>query len=258
MRPIAVAAALVLACAAMNLGFIVGCVEDLWKTVHHSKPPEIIKQRVCVLVVGGNASLSSLAESIEGDHEFSYGVFSVDPLSMSWFHLNFPVDSLMHYVRVEGNESIINALLFAADVKGCAFYFVVDDSVRFHSAGWASALVRALRDFSPSYLGAVSPMGCADCIFIHSIHRRIFTHQCRVPDDACWVEWVRSVYGSSRLAVVSAAAVNGSGSSVCTQRSQVLISSGRLRVGKFLGLTRVNAASLVVDLGAAPYSLPAV
>lgn len=259
MRPIAIAAALVLACAAMNLGLIVNCVEDLWKTVHRSKPPEFIKQRVCVLTVGGNSSLSSLAESIAFDHEFSYGVFSVDPLSMSWFHLNFPADALMHSVRVEGNESVINALLFSADVKGCAFYFVVDNSVRFHAAGWASALVSALLGFSPSYLGAVSPVGCADCIFIHSTHRQIFTHEHRFSGDACWAEWVRKVYGSSRVAVVRAAAVDGSSSSACTQRSPVLVSSGRLRVGKFL--TRVNGApssSLVVDLGGAPHSLPTV
>jgi hypothetical protein len=219
-----IAAVLVVTFAVMNLGFILHSLRDLWESrpVMHAKPPELIKQRVCVLVSGaGNASdlLSSLAVSIEGDYAFSYGVFLSSYYPTRW--KRFPADTIFHYVPVN-STSTISSLLFSAGVKGCSYFLTVDSNFRFSSPGWATAWVGKLRGLDPPYVGAVLP--CADCVFFHVVHHRIFHRQ--QPSDACWVRWIRAVYGACRIVDFF--------SDRATPACPVMSTSGRLRVAKFL------------------------
>ena len=266
-RHVAIGAALIMACAVLNMGFIANHAEELWKgrLVWRSTSQDLIRPRVCVLVTGGNAVvlLAGLAETIEGDHAFSYGVFLADAFPLRLYQRLFPADTMLQSLFVSGNESAVQALLFSAGLKGCAYYFVVNSRVTFCAAGWATALVSALRGLGPSLLGAVSPAECPECIFIHNVHRKIFLGQLHHPTDACWAEWVRSVYGSCRMVQVGSAAVSGSGVQPCSELSPALESAGRLRIVKYAGphcnRTRGHAiSSLVVDIRGTPRPLPPV
>ena len=229
MRHIDIAEVFVLACVMMNSIFILNSVDDLWNTRNGviSKVPKIIKQRVCVLVTGGNASglLSSLATSINGDHSYSYGVFTVDYLPpRKWFEHSFPVDTMMHSVSSK------DSLLFAAGVKGCSFFFIVNNHVRFGGVGWANLLIGALRGLNPPFIGAA--MGCSDCIFIHRVHLQIFHQTYHFPPKTCWVQWIWSVYGKCRVVIKNV--VSNPRTACADNNHRVNVSSGRLRVSKFL------------------------
>lgn len=233
MRDIGAAGVFVLACVLMNSVFIFNSIDGVWnmRSENYSKAPMIIKQRVCVLVTGGNAPelLSSLAASIRGDHSFAYGVFTVDySPPKKWFERNFPADTMMHSV------SSRDALLFSAGVKGCSFFFIVSKHVRFSGSGWANSLVDSLRGLNPPYIGAV--MGCADCIFIHRVHLQIFHQTYHFPlAEMCWVRWIWSVYGKCRVVIADVVASNPQPAE-CQDNRRVNVSSGRLRVSKFLRL----------------------
>ena len=256
-RHVVVGSAAFLACAALNSVLLICYSEELWKSglnlMSSAKHVELIRPRVCILVTenrNATALASSLAATIEGDHSFSYGLFFPEDsgISADWFRRSFPVGAIMQSVRrVARNGSVAKALLFAAGIKGCSFFFVVHTGVRFHAPGWATAMVSALYGLDPSYyLGAVSPTGCPDCVFIHKVHRRIFLGQQHYPRDDCWAEWVRSVYGSCRIGTVGLSAINGDPRPCPPPHSAALESSGRLRVAKFTGspvnCRRVNGA----------------
>ena len=218
---------LIVVFAAMNIGFIFNSLGDLWRSQIHTIifPLELAKPRVCVLVSGGgNASglLSSLAESIEGDFAFSYGVFLASRPTL-WHR--FPPGTLFHYVPTNSSEnSTLGSLLFSAGVKGCSFLFTVGSDFRFRDAGWATVWVKMLRALHPPYVGAVIQHG--DSVFVHSVHLRIF-HRHYPLDDICWVRWIQSVYGMCRV-------VNYNNNNHRMDACPPFSARGRLRVAKFL------------------------
>jgi hypothetical protein len=240
-RHIAFGSAAVFACIVLNSVFFINYVEEIWESrlsyLKSAKRVELIRPRVCILVTGSNSTavVSSLAATIKRDHSFAYGLFVSDgSASPNMFPDQFPVSAVLHSVRTVQNASVIKTLLFAAGIKACAFYLIVHDGVKFYSPGWAAILVSALYRLDPSYLGAVSPAGCRDCIFVHNTHRRIFQGQ-QYPADECWAEWVRSVYGPCRLGTAVFSEINGGAQPACSLHSTALESSGRLRLAKFTG-----------------------
>jgi hypothetical protein len=236
---IQIAAGLIFACTVMNLTMFFVLIEELLGLKHPVRyHTETGVQKVCVLVPvvdenTWNVTLPSLAESIRNDSGYVFDVYVGDNVSSraDWFERIFPVDSSIYFVP---NASTPDALVSVASLDGCTFHFVVDRNTRFLSHGWAETLMRALRGFSPQYVGAVSPVGCDGCVFIHSIHHEIFS-RFRLPVDRCWSGWVRSVYGRCRMASVDGMQVVGGVKEACPA-DEDLVSRGRLFINKFLTL----------------------
>lgn len=255
---IQMAAALVFACTVMNLSLFVGLMDELW--TESLKQNAILRQhfaveqnRVCVFIPGDgdsvwNVTLPSMAASVKGESELTFGVFIGrrgnrtllgDDERVYWFNQHFPSESTLEFVSIPNNESTVEAILYSVNLDGCSYYFIINNRTEFVSPGWAHALMRALQSFSPPFVGAVSPAGCKDCIFVRELHREIFARR-RFRMDSCWAEWVRSVYGACRVSEVAGAAVQSIGLSNCPANKSALfsdlVSRGRLFVSKFLSL----------------------
>ena len=241
----------------MNLTLFVELIDELWterlrqnallrqRTV--MEPPGRNKVCVVIPVVGGdddfvwNVTLPSMAASVRGETQYTFGIILIggdragDQQHALWFQQQFSPESTLEFVGVPANESAVEQILEYSD--GCSFYFVINNHTQFLSPGWAHALMRALQSFSPPFVGAVSPAGCKDCIFVRELHREIFSRR-RFRLDSCWAEWVRSVYGACRVSDVAGAAVLSTGDSNCPVNKSVLfsdlVSRGRLFVSKFI------------------------
>ena len=101
---------------------------------------------------------------------------------------------------------------------------------------WAAALERGLQRFSPPYMGVASPVECANCVFVHSVHTAVFSKAPSPVDDGCWVEWVRLSYGRCRTVYVSNSGVFSARNDTCPTTSffSTLVTRGRLYISKFL------------------------
>ena len=255
---IQMAAALIFACTVMNLTLFVELIDELW--TESQKQNVLLRQRialergqnkVCVFIPGDgdsvwNVTLPSMAASVKGDTQFTFGVvigrggnWSGDDQHVQWFQQHFPAESTLDFVSTPSNESAVETVLYSVSLDGCSFYFIINNHTEFLSPGWAHALMRALQNFSPPFVGAVSPAGCKDCIFVRELHREIFSRR-RFRLESCWAEWVRSVYGTCRVSDVAGAGVHSIGVSDCPANKSALfsdlVSRGRLFVSKFLSL----------------------
>ena len=256
---IQLAAALIFACTMMNISLFVGLLDELWTESLKQQYPRfggtsLLKDRVCVLIPGDsavwNVTLPSLAASVRGETEFDYGVYVVmmgnrTAERKKWFRQHFPPESTLEFVSLPvGFNGSVTEMLLQESSDGCSFHFIVGSHTIFLSPGWARALIRALQRLHPPYVGAVSPVGCKECIFVRALHRELFSrrrHFLLRQGDECWAEWVRSVYGACRVTDVAGAAVSSSrdASSCSANKSTLfldLVMRGRLFVSKFLSL----------------------
>ena len=280
---IQIAACVIVVCTVVNVSVFVQKINTVWtdNTKNRNTPPAALQEKmvrgaerplgICILIPEDNPfiwefTLPDLSDTIDNNEEgFGFSVFinndgsqNATPTTTSlertsWFVHNFPIGSSLQFIRAYGNETVFSTLFSAASIHGtCTYYFAVGRHTRFVSRGWAVSLVSALRTFNPPNLGAVSPSGCVNCLFVHDVHREIFAQHTTTnldhnyyyyhyPPDICWAEWVRSIYSPCHLSIENSVIVHSFSNQSCELKDQpsnfsILIARGRLYVNKFISL----------------------
>ena len=264
---IQIVSAMIFVCTVFNVSVFINVINSIWvaNPIIIFPLKNLPKGSVCVLIPEDSSfiwdfTLPDMAKTIEHGDGYIYSVFLINNYyynyshnnnntsleRLGWFVQKFPPGSGLRFVRVYGNESVFETLFSVASTDTiCTFYFAIDHQTRFISNGWANSLVSALKKpaslSAPYYLGAVSPSGCVNCLFVHDTHREIFAkHHNYYPPDNCWAEWVRLIYSPCHLSSVNSVIVHSFSNKSCESSNQtsnfsVSIARGRLYVNKFIG-----------------------
>jgi rhamnogalacturonan II specific xylosyltransferase len=116
----------------------------------------------------------------------------------------------VNYIMITGGSytKAVNGIAkYAHTSKGakCDYYARVNDDAEFQSNGWTSAATTVLKNFQPSNIGAVGPVGSTVCcrilIFdmVHRSHLDIFDTYYPPALDNWWTDdWITQVYGKNK------------------------------------------------------------